>query len=194
MEHREFMKAMFAAPVYTASQQEEIISRFERVSFKKHESLLEEGQIAKVYWFVENGFLRSYVIDVGGNDISTGFYAGGDIVIDWPSFFMQAPTRERVEALSDCVCWQIGYDAFQELFHSIAPFREQGRSNLVKAYFALKNHSIAMIADTAKQRYLHLLKEKPEIFQQVPLKQIATYLGITDTSLSRIRREVAHNR
>jgi hypothetical protein len=77
---------------------------------------------------------------------------------------------------------------------SIEAFREVGRTRLVNNYFELKNHSVSIIADPAKDRYLNLLKAKPDIVQNVPLKQIATYLGITDTSLSRIRKEIADNR
>jgi hypothetical protein len=59
----------------------------------------------------------------------------------------------------------------------------------VGSYFKLKERTILMITDTAKDRYEKLLKEKPDIFQNASLKHIATYLGITDTSLSRIRKE-----
>jgi len=61
---------------------------------------------------------------------------------------------------------------------------------MVQGYFTLKQHSIAMLTDHAKERYVKLLEEKPHIIQNVSLKHIATYLGITDTSLSRIRKEL----
>src|SRR5690606_31858197 len=119
------------------------------------------------------------------------FYSTGDIVIDWPSFFLRAPTRENIQALTDCICWQLDFPTFQSLFHSIEKFREAGRTRLVSSYFSLKKHSVSMIADDAPKRYQQLLQEKPHIFQQVSLKHIASYLGITDTSLSRIRREMS---
>ncbi len=191
MKERTFLRTVFPLSAYSVIEQDAIVSRFVRVPFARQDFLLQEGKTAQVYWFLESGFVRSYVADPSGNDISTAFFTPGNIVIDWPSFFMRVPTRENIQALSDCVCWQLGYADFQDLFHSIVPFREQGRSNLVQSYFALKNRSISMIADQAKERYRRLLKEKPEIVQNVSLKQIATYLGITDTSLSRIRREIA---
>ncbi|MDR1201402.1 MAG: Crp/Fnr family transcriptional regulator, partial [Tannerellaceae bacterium] len=70
-------------------------------------------------------------------------------------------------------------------------FREQCRATLVGSYFTLKERTISMITDNAKGRYEKLLKENPDIFQHASLKHIATYLGITDTSLSRIRKEIA---
>ena len=116
------------------------------------------------------------------------FFAAGNIVIDWPSFFLRTPTRENIQALTDCICYQISFESFQHLFHSIISFREQGRTTLVNSYFHLKQHNISIIADPAKDRYKRLINEKPEIAQNVSLKQIATFLGITDTSLSRIRK------
>lgn len=164
---------------------------FEKVTFGKNDFLLKHGQLANNYWFVQSGFIRSYAIDTEGNDISTDFFTVGDIVIDWSSFFLRAPTRENIQALSDCLCWQLDFDTFQNLFHTIEAFREQGRATLVGSCFALKNHNISMITDQAKDRYKKLVAEKPEVVQNVSLKQIATYLGITDTSLSRIRNEIA---
>jgi len=191
MTEQHFLNNVFGKTDMTKEEKEIAISKFKQVTFEKNSFLLEEGKTANHYWFIQSGFARSYVIDTEGNDITTNFFSVGDIVIDWPSFFLRNPTRENIQALSDCVCWQLDFETFQELFHSIRNFREQGRTTLVGSYFALKRHSISMIADQAKDRYLKLLKEKPHIVQNVSLKHIATYLGITDTSLSRIRKEIA---
>ncbi len=186
-----FLTRVFNKQMFSKEEQELIIPKFKRITFDKNDYLLREGKTAQQYWFVESGFIRSFAIDTEGRDISTDFYTAGDIVIDWPSFFLRSPTRENIQALSACICWQLDYETFQVLFHSIDTFREQGRTRLVSSYFALKNHSISMISDQAKDRYKKLLQEKPQIIQNVSLKQIATYLGITDTSLSRIRKEIA---
>jgi CRP-like cAMP-binding protein len=87
--------------------------------------------------------------------------------------------------------YEIYYDDFQELFHTIEGMREWGRMWFTFQLFQSRYQKIEMITETAKERYLKLLKEKPQIIQQAPLKQIATYLGITDTSLSRIRKEIS---
>lgn len=191
MDEPHFLLSVFKSSGLTNEELAEIIPKFKKVIFAKNDYLLKNGQRANNYWFVEEGFVRSYAVDVDGNDITTGFYSTGDIVIDWPSFFLRNPTREYFQALTDCKAWQLDFDTFQQLFHGIQNFREQGRTTLVTSYFALKRHSISMIADQAKDRYIRLLEEKPHIVQNVSLKHIATYLGITDTSLSRIRKEIA---
>ncbi len=186
-----FLNKVFASSGITKDELKSIIPKYKQVTFHKNDYLLKEGQVEKKYWFIESGFIRSYIIDTEGNDITFNLYASGDVVIDYPSIFFFAPTRENIQALTDCICWEITFEDFQEMFNSIPNFREQQRGLLVGSYFALKEHSISLIADQAKQRYLRLLKEKPHIILNVSLKQIATFLGITDTSLSRIRKEIS---
>ncbi len=186
-----FLNKIFKAENYSTDDYQKIIQSYQEINIKKGDYFLREGKVANHYWFIQSGLVRSYAIDPSGKDISTNFYAGGDLLIDWPSFFMRQPIRENIQAITDCVCWQLDFNTFQNLFHSIEAFREQGRANLVKSYFTLKNHTISIIADQAKERYLKLIKEKPELSQNVSLKHLASYLGITDTSLSRIRKEIA---
>jgi len=185
-----FLNKVFASSGITQDELKLIIPHYKQVTFVKNDYLLKEGQVEKKYWFVESGFVRSYIIDVEGNDITFNLFASGDVVIDYPSIFFFAPTRENIQALTDCVCWEIDFECFQLLFNDIVNYREQQRGLLVGSYFALKQHSISLIADQAKDRYLKLLKDKPQIIQNVSLKHIATFLGITDTSLSRIRKEI----
>jgi CRP-like cAMP-binding protein len=193
MTEEHFLHKVFAASGITQDELKVIIPKYRQVAFEKNDYLLKDGQIEKKYWFVETGFIRSYIVDTDGNDITFNFFASGDVVIDYPSMFFFAPTRENIQALSDCICWEIDFDAFQEMFNTIPNFREQQRGLLVGSYFALKEHSIALIADEAKDRYLKLLNTKPHLIQNVSLKHIATFLGITDTSLSRIRKEILKN-
>lgn len=190
---KHFLEHIFRIGAFTSEEQSTIISNYQPINFQKGDYLLKEGRTANDYWFIESGFVRSYVTDVDGNDITTGFYTTGDIAIDWPSFFMRNASRENIQALTGCTCWQLDFETFQKLFHSIEAFREQGRTTLVGSYFALKNRSVSMIADQAKDRYCRLLNEKPQLLQNVSLKHIATYLGITDTSLSRIRKELSND-
>jgi CRP-like cAMP-binding protein len=186
-----FLNKVFEASGITKEELKVILPKYQQVKFSKNDYLLKEGQVEKKYWFIESGFIRSYIIDVEGNDITFNLYASLDVVIDYPSIFFFAPTRENIQALTDCVCWEITFEDFQEMFNSITSFREQQRGLLVGSYFALKEHSISLITDEAKSRYLNLVKTKPHIIQNVSLKHIATFLGITDTSLSRIRKEIS---
>ncbi len=185
-----FLKTIFNEKNFKEEDFERVLSQYQRIEFAKNDYLIKDGSQANFYYFMESGYARSYVIDLEGNDISTKFFSSGDIIIDWHSYFLKTKCREDIQAITTCVAWKISFENFMKLF-SIEAFREVGRTRLVNNYFELKNHSVSIIADPAKDRYLNLLKTKPDVVQNVPLKQIATYLGVTDTSLSRIRKEIA---
>lgn len=187
-----FLHSIFKPENFSKEEHELILSQFQRKEIAKNEYFIREGQVANFYYFLEEGFARTYAVDLEGNDITTQFMTPGDIVIDWQSYFIKIPAQEHIQALSDCVAHRITFENFMKLF-SIEAFREVGRTRLVSGYFEHKNHSLSLITKQAKDRYLQLLKTKPEIVQNVALKQIATYLGITDTSLSRIRKELTEN-
>jgi CRP-like cAMP-binding protein len=189
MSEKHFLATIFKAENFQKEEFEKILSQYQRIDFAKNEYLIEEGSAANFYYFIESGYVRSYAIDLEGKDISTKFFSKSDIVIDWHSYFLKTKCRENIQAITPCTAWKIYFEDFMKLF-AIEQFREVGRTRLVNNYFELKNHTVSMITDPAKDRYLNLMKEKPGIIQNVPLKQIATYLGITDTSLSRIRKEV----
>jgi CRP-like cAMP-binding protein len=189
MTDKHFLTTIFNEQNFSKDDLENILNQYQRIEFAKNDFLIQEDSTANYYYFIESGYVRSYVIDLEGNDISIKFFSATDIVIDWHSYFLKTKCRENVQAITACVAWKITFENFMKLF-KIEAFREVGRTRLVNNYFELKNHSISIIADPAKDRYLNLLKSKPDIVQNVPLKQIATYLGITDTSLSRIRKEI----
>ena len=188
-----FLKSIFKDENFKQEDLEKILSQYQRIEFAKNDYLVQEGTTANFYYFLESGFARSFAIDLEGNDITTKFFSASDIVIDWHSYFLKTKCRENIQAITSCVAWKISFENFMKLFN-IEAFRDVGRTRLVNNYFELKNHSVSIIADPARDRYLNLIKDKPDIVQNVPLKQIATYLGITDTSLSRIRKEITDNK
>ncbi len=193
MKAQPFLKNIFKPEHFSPSELELILAQFSEVAFKKNDYFIQEHKIANYYFFLESGFARSYAIDLDGNDITTGFFTPKDIIIDWHSFFLKVPCREYIQAVTPCVAWKISFENFMKLFN-IESFREVGRTRLISNYFRLKNHTISMIADQAKDRYLHLVETQPDVIHNVPLKHIATYLGITDTSLSRIRKDLLKNK
>jgi len=187
------LRAVFVSAGLKHQELENVLDSFEYISVKKGTHLLQEGEISNHYYWVEKGLLRSYAVDLQGHDITTGFMGHNQIALEAASFFLRTPTKEYIEALADCVCWKTNFHTFQKLFHEVAPYREWGRTHLVKKLVKLQQGSLSRITDSAKSRYLQFSKNTPEILQQAPLKHIATYLGITDTSLSRIRKELANN-
>jgi len=168
-----------------------IAAVFTRREINRNEFLLKEGKMSDDYFFMETGFMRAFAHDTDGNDITTNFYSPNQVVFEVSSFFNRSISRENIQATADCSGWYITYEQLNGLFHSMPEFREFGRSILVKGFASLKTRMLSMITETAEQRYDILLRSNPEIFQHAALKHIASYLGITDTSLSRIRAAYA---
>jgi CRP-like cAMP-binding protein len=168
---------------------EEIAAVFIQKSISKNEFFLREGSVSNEYFFLEKGFMRAFAHDIDGNDVTTNFCSERQVVFEVSSFFNRTRSKENIQAIEDCSGWYITYEQLNNLFHALPEFREFGRSVLVKGFTSLKTRMLAMITETAEQRYDTLLKANPEIFQHAALKHIASYLGITDTSLSRIRKE-----
>ncbi|ATA90003.1 cyclic nucleotide-binding protein [Capnocytophaga stomatis] len=181
---------LYAHPLISTVQLEQIKAVHRQVSFKKGDFILQKGEISKSYFALQIGIARSFVYDYDGNDITTGFFCEQEFVINELSLFKQEPSLENIVALTDCTAWEVSFADFQVLYHSIAGFSEWGRLFMTEKLFQTQRRFLEMITLPAKDRYLQFLKEKPQVLQNVALKHIATYLGITDTSLSRIRKEI----
>jgi len=184
------LQTLYQNPLLSPQDLQTIFAAHKKISFKKGEFLLQKGQIANAYFCVETGLIRSYVYDFEGNDITTGFVGQHEIAIDVVSLFQRVPSVEYFQALTDCECYSIDLEQFQILYHSIKGLNEWGRAWMSESLFQLKQRTISMITDSAAQRYKALQNQHPQIVQQSPLKYIASYLGITDTSLSRVRKEL----
>lgn len=177
-----------------ALKAKDIADQFSEKEIGRGELFLKEGKISNEYLVLQRGLMRSYSFDPDGNEVTTAFHNPSFPVFEVASFFNCTPSRENIQALTDCDGWFITYEQLNALFHSIPEFREFGRSILVKGFATLKTRMLSMITETAEERYASLLQSNPEIFQNAPLKYIASYLGVTDTSLSRIRKEMLKKR
>jgi CRP-like cAMP-binding protein len=189
MLNEKLVQFLKASKLVSPEKAEQIAAVFTEKEISKNQFLLKEGKISNEYYFLEKGFMRTFAFDTEGNDVTTNFCSDSQLVFEVSSFFNRTISKENIQAIEDCSGCFITYEQLNNLFHSLPEFRDFGRSVLVKEFSALKTRTLSMITETAEQRYDALLKSKPEIFQHAPLKYIASYLGITDTSLSRIRKE-----
>ena len=187
----DFFQKIYNHPLLKKKDYKEICDAHTKIEFSQGALLLENGKIAKEFYIIGKGLFRSFLYDYNGNEITTEFYCPGDILIESFSLFQRIPSKESFQAISEGTAWKIEYDTFQNLLHKIEGFREWGRAWATNQLFILKQRSINVLTISATDRYLNLVKERPTIVMQSPLKYIASYLGITDTSLSRIRKEIS---
>ncbi|MCX2743330.1 Crp/Fnr family transcriptional regulator [Mangrovivirga sp. M17] len=170
---------------------EKITHSFNHFHLNKNAILLDENTVSTKTYFLEKGYMRSFIFNEEGEEVTTNIYSAPCFVNDFLSFFKQQPTRQIYQTLSPCSFWETSIDHVQANFHNIPEFREFSRLLFVINYHELNERLIEMASQKAETRYVNLLEKKPEIFQHVPLKIIASYLGITDSSLSRIRKEIS---
>lgn len=189
MNTQNLIQFLLNSKLVTSQTAELIAAAFAWKEIRKNEFFLKEGRPSDEYLFLELGFMRAFAHDTEGNDVTTSFYGANQVVFEVSSFFNRTISRENIQAIEDCSGWVLTYDQLNSLFHSMPEFRDFGRSVLVRGFTGLKTRVLSMITETAEQRYDNLLKNNPEIFRHASLKHIASYLGITDTSLSRIRKE-----
>jgi CRP-like cAMP-binding protein len=174
----------------SAEDAEMILSHFEEIQLDKGEFFLKQGKISR-YFILTEGYLRSYTYNDMGDEITTGFYEPTRAVFEPASFFQRKPSMEGFVALTKCKGFTTELDRLNGLFHNTSAFREFGRAILVKEFAAYKERSLSAINLSAVDRYLKFIEQHKTMLDHIPLKQIASYLGITDTSLSRIRRELS---
>lgn len=184
------IKSVYANPSISHDGHKVISGAHERIHFKKGEVILRNGETAKDYILIESGILRKYVIDANGNEVTTKFHSTGDFSIVVLSFFHRLPSSESIVAITDGVGWKIGFMEFMNLLKSVKGLGEWGRNWMSNQLFISEQRAVDIFVKTATERYLELLSDNPELLEKIPLKYLASYLGVTDSSLSRIRKQI----
>lgn len=190
MTNNKALKVSYDFPFFSDEELEEVFQAHEKISYQKGDLMLQEGKTANEYFVLEKGLARSFVNDYTGNEVTTHFFTENEIVIDVSSIFQRIPSQENIICITDCECWRLDFETFQDLFHKIPNLAEWGRAWMSQQLFEYKQRSVEMFTLSATKRYMNLLEQKPQVIQFAPLKQVASFLGITDTSLSRIRKEL----
>ncbi|MGV0923844.1 Crp/Fnr family transcriptional regulator [Empedobacter tilapiae] len=165
-----------------------IISLFKLVEIPKGTYFVEHGNISKKIAFVDEGVFRSVYYNKKGDDFTNYFIYEGRFIGDLHSFQEQTLSNDFIEAITDAVVWSIDYDCFTILEQQIAIW-----PLLMSKLYAFVAESKLKTASTMKNldatnRYHLFLEHYPGLANRVPLSMLATYLGITSSSLSRIRR------
>jgi CRP-like cAMP-binding protein len=135
---------------------------------------------------VQQGCLRGYYL-LDGKEITHWFAFENDFVTSFHSFITQQPAVEDIQLLEGSVLWMISKSALDELFRQYHEVERVVRIAYEKYYIRLEERFINSHFTSAKERYENLLHESPHILERVPLGYIASYLGITQETLSRIR-------
>ncbi|MDB5141604.1 MAG: hypothetical protein JWQ66_317 [Mucilaginibacter sp.] len=148
--------------------------------------LVREGSIADEMIFVIKGCIRAWY-NAEGQDITLQFFFEGDSVTSLESFLKNIRSTINIETLEECEVGILKKSDFSDLIKTDPKIKELFYETAIDKLFIHANRLLSLLKDKPSHRYQQLLTEKPEIFQRVPQHYIASYLGITPVSLSRIR-------
>lgn len=173
---------------FTQDELEDIVSHFKKESIPKNHTLVRHGEICKSLYFVEKGMGRSYYLNENGKEITQWFFGVGKFMSSVDSFFQQTPSLYYLEVLEDSELYSISKNDIDQLFSKYHKMEKMGRLVTIEMLTRVVNKLNAIQFQTAKERYDYMLAEFPDIAYRVPLGHIASYLGMTQETLSRIRK------
>jgi CRP-like cAMP-binding protein len=177
---------IFKIPEHSKSILKNLISE---VEFPKDSIIIKAGKVEKTVYFIKKGIVRAFVPQEN-QDLTFWFGKEGDVVLPMKSYVDNYQNYENIQLLEDCVLYQLKIDALRKLFETDINIANWGRKLAERELVKTEELFISRQFRTASQRYEELLTKQPEIIQRVQLGYIASYLGITQVSLSRIRSEI----
>ena len=167
-------------------------SKLKKREFSKKSNLLIEGQIENYLSFIEKGIVRFLIPkeDIE-KEITFGFCFKDEFISAYDSFLTQIPSTYRLEALSDTIVWSISYNDLQDVYQQTQIGNLIGRFSSERLFLIKSKREQSLLNESAEQRYLNLFTERINLIKEIPLKYIASYIGVTPQALSRIRKRIS---
>ena len=173
---------------FSQNELNDILSYFEKEHVPKNQVLIKESQVCKKLYFIEEGLGRSYYRKDDGKEITQWFFGVGKFMSSADSFFNQTPSLYYLEVLEDSVLYSISYENMERLLAKYHNMEKFIRLLSIEMFAKFVHKLNAIQFQTARERYDFMISEFPDISHRVPLGHIASYLGMTQETLSRIRR------
>ncbi|WP_209400237.1 Crp/Fnr family transcriptional regulator [Pseudozobellia sp. WGM2] len=162
----------------------------EMKEYAKKETLLKSGETENYFSFVEKGAIR-YFIPKKEDDITFGFRCEDEFSSAYDSFLTQKPSIYSLQAMEDCVLWSISYNNLQRIYRQTSVGNLIGRIIAEQTLVLKWDRELSFLNQTAEERYLDIFDKRPELLKRVPLKYLASYIGVTPQALSRIRKRIS---
>ena len=160
-----------------------------KVQFDKNSTILQLGKIEKHLSIISKGIILLY-IPTEESDVTFGFLFENEFVTAYDSFLTQTPSEYEMETLTESVLWQISHKDLQEVYDKTENGNIIGRRMAENMFLIKSKRELSFLSKSAEERYLDLFMERPRLLRQIPLKYIASYIGVTPQALSRIRKRI----
>jgi CRP-like cAMP-binding protein len=167
-----------------------ITSMFKTRSLKKGDHFLKAGRNSEELGFVQDGLLREYLV-VEGKEVTKWVSTTGYFSVDLYSFVFNEPARWNIEALTDVELWVLPTSDYQRLDKLVPAWADLEKKFITRCFAALEDRVLQFISMSAEERYQYFFRHHPELFVQVPLQYLASLLGMTPETFSRIRNRKA---
>lgn len=164
---------------------------FETRSLTAQQFLIKERVYARKLAFLESGSIRAFYTNEDGREFNQQFFVGPNIVCAYSSLLSLHRNKIPLQALTDCELWVADFKSLTQLYDDHPDLERLGRKIAEHYFFAKENIELDKVLLSPTQRYLNFLKEFPGLDQEIAQYHIASYLSITATQLSRLRKEIA---
>ncbi|TNJ44253.1 Crp/Fnr family transcriptional regulator [Tamlana fucoidanivorans] len=164
-----------------------ILSHFTAIKKRKHQYLVQEGDIVnKEYWII-NGCIKSYFVDYLGKEHILQFAMEHWWITDYESFVKQTKSKISIDCIEDCELLYISFENRDKLTSQMHKMERFWAKKSKMGRIALQNRILCLLKNSTKENYNLLLEQYPKLFQRVPKKMIAAYLGVSRETLSRLK-------
>lgn len=164
--------------------------RLKQVEIAKKTILLKQGSVENKIFYIKSGIARYYVLHKN-TDTTIAFSLANEYVSAYDSFITRKPSFYQIETLTNTKLWYLTYQDVLEMREQTISGQEIGRLIAESLFIKKLKREQALLTQTAEERYMDLLTNNPQLLQQIPLRYIASYIGITPQALSRIRKRIS---
>lgn len=186
-ELKESIKSYFGVP--NEENLATIMSVFEFQKIKKGAFLLKVGEYCRSLSFVQSGLLRMY-IPTPDKDITQWISTTGDFTTDLSSFIFETPSRLSIQALTDTEIFTLSKENYNRIGNEVSEWHELEKFFIIRCFVMLEERIFSHLSMTAEERYNVFFEKHRELFHQVPLQYIASLLGMSPETFSRIRKNL----
>lgn len=165
-------------------------SYFEEMMLKKGEYFTQQGKVCRQVAFIHKGTLKAYYLNHKSEEVTSCFCGENCFATSFKSFIQQSPSELAIQALEDVELIVISRDNLYKLYETSAVWQNIGRILAEQEYLVMEKYASMLNNESAKEKYLRLLNEQPRILLKLSVEDIASYLGVTRRTLSRIRQEI----